>query len=132
MPLPVELRGSASRSGGVRAGRHPAAPERRRRRGSHDPRRGHGNDPGGLRHTLGVTDESGSQPAPAVAHYANGRVKYTGFKLNGDFHGEWQFFRADGSLMRTGAFDRGRQVGVWRTYDRAGNALKATDFWDGR
>jgi antitoxin component YwqK of YwqJK toxin-antitoxin module len=32
--------------------------------------------------------------------------------------------------MRTGAFERGRQVGVWRTYDRAGNVVKETTFPD--
>jgi hypothetical protein len=32
--------------------------------------------------------------------------------------------------MRTGAFDRGRQVGVWRTLDRAGTVVKTTDFGD--
>ena len=34
----------------------------------------------------------------------------------------------DGSLTRTGAFDRGRQVGIWRTYDRAGRVVKETGF----
>jgi len=28
----------------------------------------------------------------------------------------------------TGAFDRGRQIGVWRTYDRNGKVLKETPF----
>jgi antitoxin component YwqK of YwqJK toxin-antitoxin module len=43
-------------------------------------------------------------------------------------HGPWKFFRRDGSLMRSGSFDRGAQVGVWRTYDRTGSVLKETDF----
>jgi hypothetical protein len=30
--------------------------------------------------------------------------------------------------MRAGEFDRGRQVGVWRTFDRAGRVVKETDF----
>jgi hypothetical protein len=30
--------------------------------------------------------------------------------------------------MRTGEFDRGRQVGIWRTFDRAGRLVKETDF----
>jgi antitoxin component YwqK of YwqJK toxin-antitoxin module len=45
-------------------------------------------------------------------------------------HGPWQFFRADGSLMREGSFDQGRQIGVWRTYDRAGKLVKETSFPD--
>ena len=43
-------------------------------------------------------------------------------------HGEWRFFRADGSVMRAGAFNRGRQVGVWRTFARDGRLVKQTDF----
>jgi hypothetical protein len=30
--------------------------------------------------------------------------------------------------MRSGAFERGRQIGVWRTYDRAGTVVKETSF----
>jgi hypothetical protein len=30
--------------------------------------------------------------------------------------------------MRTGSFDRGRQVGTWRTFDRSGAVVKETVF----
>ena len=30
--------------------------------------------------------------------------------------------------MRTGQFERGKQVGVWRTYDRAARVVKETEF----
>ena len=30
--------------------------------------------------------------------------------------------------MRTGAFDRGKQIGAWRTYDRDGAVVKETIF----
>jgi hypothetical protein len=43
-------------------------------------------------------------------------------------HGEWSWFRTDGSLMRSGSFDRGRQIGPWRTYDRIGKVVKQTTF----
>lgn len=42
-------------------------------------------------------------------------------------HGAWEWFRTDGSLMRTG-LDRGRQIGTWRTSDRAGRVVKETTF----
>jgi len=64
----------------------------------------------------------------SVAHYDDGGVRYRGFQLDGEMHGAWQFFRKDGSLMRSGAFDRGRQVGIWRTYDRVGKVVTETDF----
>ena len=43
-------------------------------------------------------------------------------------HGEWEFLRRDGSVMRRGAFDRGRQIGLWRTFDRSGRVVKETQF----
>jgi antitoxin component YwqK of YwqJK toxin-antitoxin module len=70
------------------------------------------------------------EPAPHVEHYASGVVKMTGFHLDGEMHGAWEFFRLDGSLMRAGAFDRDRQVGTWRTYDRGGRVVKETRFGD--
>jgi antitoxin component YwqK of YwqJK toxin-antitoxin module len=30
--------------------------------------------------------------------------------------------------MRSGSFDRGKQIGVWRTYDRSGRVVKETDY----
>ena len=44
-------------------------------------------------------------------------------------HGAWEFYRMDGSVMRTGEFDRGRQVGTGE-FDR-GRLGKATDFSKG-
>ena len=67
-------------------------------------------------------------PAPDVAYYDNGGVRYRGFQLDGAMHGAWEFLRKDGSLMRAGEFDRGKQVGIWRTYDRTGRVVKETDF----
>ena len=64
----------------------------------------------------------------AVDHYPNGQVRFRGANLNGQMHGPWEFFRLDGSLMRAGSFERGRQVGLWRTYDRAGAVVKKTQF----
>lgn len=43
-------------------------------------------------------------------------------------HGDWEWYRTDGSVMRTGRFDRGKQVGVWRTFARSGQLVKETDF----
>jgi antitoxin component YwqK of YwqJK toxin-antitoxin module len=67
-------------------------------------------------------------PTPETTYYGNGRMKFTGHYLHGEMHGDWSWYRTDGSLMRTGAFDRGRQVGIWRTYDRAGRVVKETGF----
>jgi antitoxin component YwqK of YwqJK toxin-antitoxin module len=69
-----------------------------------------------------------SDPAEETMRYANGNVKWRGRHLDGEMHGDWTFYRSDGSLMRSGRFERGRQVGVWRTHDRTGRVVKETDF----
>ena len=43
-------------------------------------------------------------------------------------HGAWEFLRKDGSVMRSGSFERGKQIGVWKTFDRAGKVVKQTNF----
>jgi antitoxin component YwqK of YwqJK toxin-antitoxin module len=43
-------------------------------------------------------------------------------------HGEWEFYRRDGSLMRSGEFDKGRQVGTWKTFDRSGDLVSEKEF----
>ncbi|MEO7664283.1 MAG: hypothetical protein ABIV26_04095 [Candidatus Limnocylindrales bacterium] len=65
---------------------------------------------------------------PADAWYPDGSILSTGFRLEGEMHGKWAFYRKDGSVMRTGEFHRGRQVGTWRTFARDGRLVKATTF----
>lgn len=60
--------------------------------------------------------------------YDNGLPRFKGKYLDGEMHGAWKFFRKDGSLMRSGSFDRGVQIGVWKTFDRDGNLVKETKF----
>ena len=69
-----------------------------------------------------------SDTIPHVERYSNGNVKLRGFHLDGQMHGRWEFYRTDGSIMRSGGFDRGKQVGTWRTFARSGQAVKETDF----
>ncbi len=60
--------------------------------------------------------------------YENGLPRFKGDYLDGEMHGMWEFFRKDGSLMRSGEFNRGIQVGIWRTYDRAGNLVSEKEL----
>ena len=60
--------------------------------------------------------------------YADGRLKARGRMKDGELHGAWEWWRQDGSLLRTGTFDRGRQVREWTTYDRDSAPVKTTDF----
>jgi antitoxin component YwqK of YwqJK toxin-antitoxin module len=73
-------------------------------------------------------DPAGERRTPAIDHYDNGQVRFRGANIDGQMDGPWEFFRKDGSLMRAGSFERGRQVGTWRTFDRAGRVVKETTF----
>lgn len=42
--------------------------------------------------------------------------------------GYWEWFRKDGTKMRSGTFDNGKQVGQWTTYDAKGEVYKVTKF----
>jgi antitoxin component YwqK of YwqJK toxin-antitoxin module len=65
---------------------------------------------------------------PDNADYDHGGPKHRGFTLDGKMHGVWEFYRRDGSLMRSGEFNRGQQVGTWRTFNRSGAVVKETLF----
>jgi uncharacterized protein YdhG (YjbR/CyaY superfamily) len=58
--------------------------------------------------------------------YDNGVVKASGKVKDGQLHGAWRWFRRDGTLLRSGAFRAGTQVGEWTTYDRAGDPHTVT------
>jgi len=60
--------------------------------------------------------------------YANGMLQSKGGERAGEMHGDWSWWRKDGSLMRTGRFRNGVQIGTWRTFDRTGSLVKETTF----
>ena len=63
---------------------------------------------------------------PTRSYYDNGVMQFRGSTKGGKMHGRWEFFRRDGSLMRTGGFKEGVQVGIWRTFDESGRMVKET------
>ena len=40
--------------------------------------------------------------------------------------GYWEWFRKDGTKMRSGTLENGEQVGEWTTYDKTGAVYKVT------
>ena len=60
--------------------------------------------------------------------YQNGLPRFTGEYLGDEMHGPWEFYRKDGSLMRSGEFENGKQVGIWRTFDRDGQLVGEKEF----
>jgi antitoxin component YwqK of YwqJK toxin-antitoxin module len=69
-----------------------------------------------------------SEPQPVEHHHRDGSLWARGTLLDGAQHGYWEWFRVDGSRMRSGSFDRGTQVGEWTTYDPSGAVVKVTAF----
>jgi antitoxin component YwqK of YwqJK toxin-antitoxin module len=41
-------------------------------------------------------------------------------------HGYWQWYRKDGVIMRSGYFNKNKQVGEWTTYNKQGKVFKVT------
>lgn len=65
--------------------------------------------------------------ARAHEHSHNdGSLWARGALTGGVMTGYWEWFRKDGSRMRSGSFKRGEQVGEWTTYDRQGRIVKVT------
>ncbi len=69
---------------------------------------------------LQLESEHAPRAGKVRTFYDNGFLRSKGGRRDGEMHGQWSFYRKDGTLMRTGRFDTGRQIGVWTTYDRAG------------
>jgi antitoxin component YwqK of YwqJK toxin-antitoxin module len=43
-------------------------------------------------------------------------------------HGYWKFFGKDGTIMRSGSFEREQQIGTWTTFDGTGKPVKVTEM----
>jgi len=61
-----------------------------------------------------------------VHYHKDSTVWAKGQLLGGVMTGYWEWFRKDGSRMRSGYFEAGEQVGEWTTYDKAGKVVKVT------
>jgi uncharacterized protein YdhG (YjbR/CyaY superfamily) len=58
--------------------------------------------------------------------HANGFLKMRGRMRGDEMHGAWEWFRSDGTRLRSGSFNKGARVGEWVDYDRAGEPSKVT------
>ena len=63
-----------------------------------------------------------------IKYHKNGRLWAKGEMENGSLEGYWEWFRLDGTKMRSGYFKAGKQVGEWITYDKKGNPFRSTSF----
>ena len=76
-----------------------------------------------------LASPTGNQMSKEISpFYENGLPRFKGEYLGDEMHGPWEFYRKDGSLMRSGEFENGKQVGIWRTFDRDGQLVGEKEF----
>jgi antitoxin component YwqK of YwqJK toxin-antitoxin module len=67
-----------------------------------------------------------SRPKPVIKHHRDGTLWAKGQAIDDVPTGYWEWFRKDGTRLRSGAFENGEQVGEWTTYDKRGKVYKVT------
>ncbi len=63
---------------------------------------------------------------PRLVYHQDGSLWAKGQLKAGKMHGYWEWFRKDGTKMRSGNFERNVQCGEWTTYDAKGKVYKVT------
>lgn len=61
-----------------------------------------------------------------IDRHKDGSIKARGYVIDDVLTGYWAWFRKDGTKMRSGYFENGKQVGEWTTYDAKGTVVKVT------
>jgi antitoxin component YwqK of YwqJK toxin-antitoxin module len=61
-----------------------------------------------------------------IVYHKNGAIWAKGKMVKGVPTGYWEWFRKDGTKLRSGYFVNGEQVGEWTTYDKSGKVFKVT------
>jgi hypothetical protein len=65
-------------------------------------------------------------PKPHVHYHKDGSIWAKGQLVGNTMIGYWEWFRKDGSRMRSGYFEDGKQTGEWTTCDKKGEVYKVT------
>jgi antitoxin component YwqK of YwqJK toxin-antitoxin module len=63
-----------------------------------------------------------------IHYHKDGTIWAKGQLANDVPTGYWEWFRKDGSKLRSGYFEKGKQIGEWTTYDRKGKPYKVTQM----
>lgn len=64
----------------------------------------------------------------AIKYHANGKTVWSKGKItDGQAEGYWEWYRTDGTIKRSGYFEKGEPVGEWVTYDSEGKTYKTTN-----
>ena len=63
-----------------------------------------------------------------IEYHKDGSIWAKGEIIEGICEGYWEWLRKDGTQMRSGHFERGKQIGEWTTYDKKGKVYKITNL----
>lgn len=66
-----------------------------------------------------------------IQYHKDGSIWGKGQVIGDVPEGYWEWFRKTGTIMRSGVFRAGIQVGEWTTYDKDGAVYKVTDMKEG-
>jgi len=62
-----------------------------------------------------------------IKYHANGKTIWSKGKIvDGKPEGYWEWYRIDGTIKRSGHFEKGESIGEWTTYDLEGKVYKVT------
>ncbi|GAB6110093.1 toxin-antitoxin system YwqK family antitoxin [Fusibacter bizertensis] len=62
-----------------------------------------------------------------IKYHANGVTRWSkGMIVDDQPEGYWEWYREDGTIKRSGYFDKGNPVGEWITYNSKGEKHKVT------
>ena len=71
--------------------------------------------------------KSVTQKNVTIKYHADGKSMWSKGTIKDDEpHGYWEWYRKDGTLKRSGNFDKGTPVGEWITYDKDGKVYKVS------
>ena len=70
--------------------------------------------------------EKRSRAREHVLYHKDGSIWAKGQMIGEVPVGYWEWFRKDGTRLRSGHFEDGKQIGVWTTYDSRGEVYKVT------
>ena len=67
-----------------------------------------------------------TKPKEHIEYHKDGSVRAKWQMADGVLVGYWEWFRKDGTKLRSGYFDNGEKIGDWTTYDGKGRVYKVT------
>ena len=67
-----------------------------------------------------------------IKYHNDGSIWAKGKTVGNVPEGYWEWFRKEGTIMRSGYFNNGKQTGEWTTYDKQGQVYKVTQIKYGK